>query len=40
MLSKDECEKAFEAVVNGFTMIVFLAIVLAIAYIVGKVLLN
>lgn len=35
-----DSNNAVEAVVNGFTMIVFLAIVLAIAYIVGKVLLN
>lgn len=35
-----DSDNAVEAVVNGFTMIVFLAIVLAIAYIVGKVLLN
>lgn len=35
-----DSNNAVEAVVNGFTMIVFLAIVLAIAYIVGKALLN
>ncbi|MCI8851388.1 MAG: hypothetical protein HFE82_07635 [Erysipelotrichaceae bacterium] len=35
-----DSDNAVEAVVNGFTMIVFVAIVLAIAYIVGEVLLK
>lgn len=35
-----DSDNAVEAVVNGFTMIVFVAIVLAIAYIVGEALLK
>ena len=35
-----DSDNAVEAVVNGFTMSVFVAIVLAIAYIVGEVLLK
>lgn len=35
-----DSDNAVEAVVNGFMMIVFVAIVLAIAYIVGEVLLK